>query len=138
MSAKDKFHEVVKTALAKDQWLVTDDPLTLKFGRADLYVDLGAERMLAAQKGEQKIAVEVKSFIGPSAVSEFHLALGQYRNYQRVLRRTEPERLLYLAVSDDVYNTIFQLELIQLAIEEDEIRLLIFDPAKEEISQWIS
>ncbi len=56
--------EIVKKALIKDGWTITDDPLTLKFGNTELYVDLGAEKVLAAEKEGQKIAVEVKSFFG--------------------------------------------------------------------------
>lgn len=62
MPAKDVYHDVVRTALEKDSWVITDDPFRLKIGSKDLYVDLGAEKLLAAQKGETKIAVEVKSF----------------------------------------------------------------------------
>jgi XisH protein len=32
-------------------------------------IDLGAEKLISAQKGTQKIAVEVKSFVGVSALS---------------------------------------------------------------------
>jgi hypothetical protein len=41
-------------------------------------VDLGAERLIAAQRGDEKIAVEIKSFTGPSAIHEMQMALGQY------------------------------------------------------------
>ncbi|MFM2431796.1 MAG: fdxN element excision controlling factor protein [Cyanobacteriota bacterium] len=43
MPAKDLFHDAVKAALVKDGWTVTHDPLTLKVGKKDLFVDLGAE-----------------------------------------------------------------------------------------------
>jgi hypothetical protein len=42
MSAKDLFHQAVKTALQKEDWLITDDPLHLKKGTFDYYIDLGA------------------------------------------------------------------------------------------------
>jgi XisH protein len=48
--AKDKFHDAVKNALIKEGWTVTDDPLFLQFGGVDLFVDLGAENIIAAQK----------------------------------------------------------------------------------------
>ena len=51
MPARDKFHDSVRNALIKDGWTITDDPLTLKFGETELYVDLGAEKVLAAIKG---------------------------------------------------------------------------------------
>jgi hypothetical protein len=31
MPAKDKYHEAVKTALIKDGWTITDDPLHIPF-----------------------------------------------------------------------------------------------------------
>lgn len=94
--AKNRFHQVVKTALTKDGWNVTRDPLQIKVGGVDMEIDLGAERLLAAERGEEKIAVEVKSFLAnTSAISEFHTALGQYINYRAALRREEPDRVLY-------------------------------------------
>ncbi len=77
MSARDVFHESVKSALMKDNWVITHDPLRLKFSEDDrLRIDLGAEQLLAAERGVQKIAVEVKSFLSESAMFDFHLALG--------------------------------------------------------------
>lgn len=74
--AKDRFHQVVKTALVKDGWNVTHDPLPIKVGRVEMEIDLGAEQLLAAERENQKIAVEVKSFLASaSAISEFHTAL---------------------------------------------------------------
>ena len=86
MPARYVFHHAVKAALIKDQWQITDDPFVLQVGGVDMYVDLGAERLFAAQKDQQQIAVEVKSFLGPSLVSDFHLALGQFLNYRTALR----------------------------------------------------
>lgn len=43
MSAKDKFHDVVKIALQKDGWQITDDPLSISVGGVDMLIDLGAE-----------------------------------------------------------------------------------------------
>lgn len=58
MSAKDIFHDAVKRALEKDGWNITHDPLFLSFGGVDMYVDLGAERILATDRGDEKIAAE--------------------------------------------------------------------------------
>ena len=69
MPAKNVYHDAVLEALKADGWVVTHDPLTLSFGGKDLFVDLGAERTaLAAERGEQKIAVEIQSFLSPSPV----------------------------------------------------------------------
>ena len=76
MSAKDKFHNAVKAALHKDGWIITDDPLFFRFGGVEVYIDLAAEKLFLAEKEGEKIAVEVKSFLGTSAISDFHKALG--------------------------------------------------------------
>ncbi len=138
MPAKDLFHLAVRNALEKDGWTITDDPLRIEFGKDDLSIDLGAERLIAAQKGTSKIAVEIKTFAGASLLYEFHLAVGQYRNYWRALRIKQPDRILYLAVSTDVYNSFLQSDLMRLAIEEDNIKLLIFHAEKEVVVLWIN
>ena len=78
MPAKDAYHAAVRKALEKEDWNITDDPLHLEFLDADLWVDLGAEKLIAAEREGRKIAVEIKSFLSASALSEFHKALGQY------------------------------------------------------------
>jgi hypothetical protein len=62
MPAKDIYHEVVKNALIKDGWQITHDPLLIRLTKKKLYVDLGAERLIAAERNTEKIAVEIKSF----------------------------------------------------------------------------
>ena len=66
MPARDIYHEAVKNALVKDGWTITDDPLTLELDGERLFVDLGAERVIGAEKGLRKIAVEIITFGGPS------------------------------------------------------------------------
>jgi hypothetical protein len=100
--AKDLFHDAVKRGLEKDQWIITDDPLELELEQVTVKIDLGAERLIAAERGEEKIAVEIKSFISTSAISDFHTALGQFLNYRIMLEVNEPERLLYLREFDKV------------------------------------
>jgi hypothetical protein len=138
MPAKDLFHNTVKIALEKDGWIITDDPLFIKIDKIEFYVDLAAERMLAAEKAGEKIAVEVKSFLGLSVVSEFHTALGQFLNYRSALRKQQPERILYLALSFDIYDDFFTGSFIQEVIAEHQLRLLIFDPQRKEVVLWIN
>jgi hypothetical protein len=66
MPAKDRYHQTVKNALIKDGWTITNDPLHLRWGNKDMYVDLGAERLFSAEKEGQRIAVEIKTFGGIS------------------------------------------------------------------------
>jgi hypothetical protein len=107
MSARDIFHNAVRVALEKDGWIITHDPLSVKVDEIDFYIDLGAERILAAQKAGQKIAVEIKSFLGASEVSDFYVALGQTLTYRSALRKKYPNRVLYLAISEDIYQDFF-------------------------------
>ena len=136
MAAKDRFHNAVKIAIEKDGWTITHDPLYIKVEEVDFYIDLGAEKVLAAEKAGQKIAVEIKSFLGASEVNEFHSALGQFLNYRLALGLKEPERILYLAVSSDIYDEFFSRRFIQRVIAEHQLKLLIFNAQQEEIVQW--
>lgn len=138
MPAKDLFHNTVKTALEKDGWTIVNENLFIKIGNIEFYIDLVADRVLIAEKADQKIAVEVKSFIGVSVVSEFHTALGQFLNYRSALRKQQPERILYLAVSFDIYDDFFTSSFIQEVIAEHQVKLLIFEPNREEIVLWIN
>lgn len=134
----DKYHEVVKNALIKDGWTITDDPLTIEFEDARLFADLGAERTLAAQKGEEKIAVEIKVFGSVSSYSDLEKAVGQYQIYRVFLKRKEPERNVFLAVSETIYQKFFQRESVKVIVSDLKIDLLIFNEDTEEITQWIN
>ncbi|MFN6539546.1 MAG: XisH family protein [Nostoc sp. EkiNYC01] len=138
MPAKDIFHNAVKYALEKDGWLITEDPLYLDYGGVEMYIDLDAEKLIAAERDGNKIAVEIKSFISSSTISEFHTALGQFINYRTALSQKEPERQLYLAVPAITYETFFKLELVKIVIQLQNMKLLIYDPELEVIEQWIS
>ncbi|MGI0481195.1 element excision factor XisH family protein [Geminocystis sp. CENA526] len=137
MPVRDIYHNQVKNALIKDGWTITNDPLRLKWGSKDMYVDLGAEKLLIAEKNQQKIAVEIKTFTSVSEINALENALGQYLLYRSVIRKTESERKLYLAIPSIVYIDIFQESLGQLIKEDYQLNLLIFDINSEEIVQWI-
>ncbi len=138
MPAKDIFHDIVITALQKDGWQITDDPLRLKWGLRELFFDLGAKKLIAAQKGETKIAVEIKSFIGKSPIHELEKALGQYILYRNILEETEAERSIYLAVRKSTYEEIFFEAIGVMIIQKNQLCLLVFDNEQEEIIQWIN
>ena len=97
MPARDILHDIVREALIKDGWLITHDPFTIAFGSRRVYADLGAEQLLAAEKEERKIVVEIKSFVGLSQISELEKAIGQFAIYKSWLARIEPERALYIS-----------------------------------------
>jgi len=136
MPAKDVFHNAVKKALETENWRITDDPMKLDVGGVEMYVDLGAEKLIAAEKDGQKIAVEVKSFIGTSNIYEFHTAMGQFINYRVALEEQYPGRELYLAIPNGTYQTFFSLQLIQTIIQRFEVKLIVYDPTNEVIVQW--
>ena len=137
--AKNRFHAQVKAALIKDLWSITHDPFSIQISEAvRLQIDLGAENTIAAQREREKIAVEIKSFIADSDISEFHAALGQYLNYVQALEDKEPDRILYLAVPIETYGDFFQLPFIQKSLKRHAINLVIYDPIESEIKQWIS
>ena len=137
MSRKDRFHQEVRRALEKDGWTITHDPLPLNIGALRLEVDLGAEKLIAAQKGNQKIAVEVKSFLRASQITDFYQALGQFLPYKVALQRLEPERVLYLAIPKIVYEELFGEILIQDLLRQYPVKLIIYTSDKEEIASWI-
>jgi hypothetical protein len=137
MPRKDFFHDAVKNALVKDGWTITADPLRIEFGGMDFYIDLGAERLIEAEKDGRKIAVEIKGFASPSVVYEFHAAIGQFMNYRLALSQEEPEREMYLAVPEDIFDSFFEMPFGLLAITEYQLRLLVYDEEKEVIIKWI-
>ena len=138
MPAKDIYHDTVKNALVKDGWRITDDPLKLTIGSRSLYVDLGAEKLIAAQKDNQKIAVEIKSFLSPSPINDLENALGQYILYQDILKSTDTERVLYLAIREEVYNDLFAEPIGQLLLNNQRIKLITFNPDIQELVGWIN
>lgn len=136
--ARDLFHNIVRTALKKDGWTITDDPLSIRCGGVDIQIDLGLEKLLAAEKGTNKIAVEIKNFVSASKISEFHTALGQFINYRTALRLEDPTRVLYLAVPSAIYSDFFGLPFTQTVVDENCLKIIVYDLDREEIVEWIN
>ena len=134
--AKDIFHDNVIEALTKEDWTITDNPLRLESLGFNILIDLGAERLIGADKDGEKIAVEVKSFISASGVSQFHMALGQFLNYRDALDDKEPDRKLFLAIPIDAYETTFQLPFVQRSIQRYQIAFFVYEPVQEVILEW--
>ena len=137
MPAKDIYHDNVKNALIKDGWTITHDPLRLKWGVKDMYVDLGAEQLLSAEKPGRKIAVEIKSFIGASEMNDLEKAIGQYVIYRSVMTRTETDRMLYLAIHNEAFLDIFEEPIGRILLEDYQVRLIVYDLQSEVILKWI-
>ena len=137
MPRKDLYHETVKIALEKDGWTVTHDPLYLEWDEAIYFPDLGAERVIAATKGTEKIAVEIKTFLGQVLQQDFYEALGQFDNYFYALAELEPDRNLVLAIPEKAYKEFFQKVYVQKVIKKKSIELLVYNIENQTIAQWI-
>ena len=133
VSARDIYHDPVKRALQKDGWTITHDPFPLKIGKKRLSADLGAEQLISAETAARKIVVEVKSFVGQSDVKDLEQALGQYVLYRQILNEMSNERILYLAVSQVTFNSVFTIELGQILLKNQIIKLVVFDDEREVI-----
>jgi XisH protein len=137
MPAKDLYHDTVKSALIKDGWTITKESLTFMLGKRPAIIDLAAEKVLIAEKDAQKIAVEVKSFIGPSPMTDLEKALGQFVLYSDILAERDPERILYLAIPEWTYSGFFAEEVGAILFRRrPELKLIVFDPDLQEIVQW--
>jgi len=135
--ARDIDHRIVKELLIQDGWAITHDPFILENLNPDWEIDLGAEKMIAAEKGMEKIAVEIKGFREVSFAYEFHGAVGQYINYRIGLETVDPERILILAVPIEVYETHFSRQGVRLSIDKNAIKLLVYNPATQQIDRWM-
>ena len=101
-----------------------------------MYIDLGAERLLGAVKGDQQIAVEIKGFGGASEMADLEKAIGQFSVYRAVMQEVEPGRELFLAVPQKVMEELFMDDLGQLLLRKNAARVFSFDPGDEVIMQW--
>ncbi len=135
--AKDFYHDNVREAWQKDGWRITHDPYRMEIEEVTYNIDFGAEPLLGAEKEGAKIAVEVKSFVGPSTVNEFHKAVGQFNDYYVALEMEDPERVLFLAIPEDIWFRFFQKRLIQKSLERIAAKIVLYNPDNNEIVQWI-
>ena len=125
--ARDLFHYAVRAALEKEKWTITDDPLKVGAGGAKFEIDLGAERIVAADRGEEKIAIEIKTFAGESPITDYHAALGQFLNYRLALELNNIDRSLYLAIPTLIYEAFFQREFLKISVERYQIKLIVYE-----------
>ena len=136
MPAHDKIHHYVKSALVKDGWIITHDPFVITLGAERLFADLGAERPIAAERGSERIVVEIKSFLGDSLIHDLEEAIGQYWLYHNVLAETEPDRKLYLAIRDVVFDRLQHRAVFRALTSRQPCSLVIVNIEQEVIVEW--
>ena len=134
--AKDKYHDLVKQALIEEGWTITDDPLEVPSLLSTFEVDLGAERIITAEKGTKKIAVEIKSFIGSSMLHDFFKAVGQFAFYYMALKEAEPERELYLAIPDAAYEFLFRDPNTSEISKINKLKFIVYSISDKSIKLW--
>lgn len=146
MPQRDTIHNVIKQALIKDGWEITDDPYVISYGERFLFIDLAAKldglngitgNFIGARRGDSRIAIEIKEFRGNSAIADLEQAIGQYVLYRLLLEQIDPDRKLYVAITDTTFDGIFSESIGELVIRELPLRLLIVDVKAIEVKRWI-
>jgi hypothetical protein len=144
MPRRDSIHKMVSQSLQKDGWEITDDPYVISYGRRFLFIDLGVSdsyshpqaRLIGASQQNQHIAIEIKEFRGNSVIADLEQAIGQYMLYQLLLQQVDPERQLYLAITDTTFDTIFSEPIGKLVIRDLPLKLLVINSETIEVKQW--
>ena len=139
MAAKDLYHKAVVEALEEDGWIIKRDPLAITFLNRTVFIDLGIEGLsFLAERSDKKIAIEIKSFLSYSPIKDLQEAIGQYIMYELILKETQVDCQLWLAVPLTVYNEFFQEEFTLFVLDKIPINLVIFDQTSATIVKWIS
>ena len=135
--ARDIFHNLVKEALQAEGWTITHDPYSL-LRREDggLQTDLGAEKIITAERDAERIAVEVKSFVHVSILHDFLLAVGQFFVYHKILKQKEADRVLFVALPDFVYIRIVKLAWAKEVIDELGMKFILYNTKTGTITAW--
>jgi XisH protein len=112
-----------------------------------LFVDLGAEesrlldqfsgQFIGAERANLRIAVEIKELRGQSVIVELEQAIGQYVLYRLLLKRVDPERKVFLAITDKTYRELFTEPIGELVISDLPLQLLVVDMEAIEVQRWI-
>jgi hypothetical protein len=146
MPQRDAIHNIIRQALIKEGWEITDDPYVISYGERFLFIDLAARldvlngiagRFIGARRDSSRIAVEIKEFRGNSAIADLEQAIGQYVLYRLLLEQVDPDRELYLTVTDKTFEGIFSEPIGELVIRQLPMKLLIVDVEAVEVKRWI-
>jgi hypothetical protein len=145
---RDTIHEIVRHAVIKNGWIITeaDDPYVISYGQRFLFVDLGASKsannsmqgnLIGASKDNSRIAIEIKDFKAKSLIKDLEQAIGQYVLYRLLLDKIDPEREVYLAITDTLYEDFFSEPIGELVINELPLKMIIVNLERVEITKWI-
>lgn len=134
--ARDTIHFIVREALEKEGWIVTDDPMSISVGKTSVQIDLAAEKVLFAEREKEYIAVEIKSFEQPSLLNGFYEVLGQYLIYKEAIAMSSPERTLFLALSRNAYKRVDEFPFLRHRVVQYDIKMIVVDIDQKQIHQW--
>jgi XisH protein len=137
MPRRDIFHEVVVASLVKEGWQVIDDPLRIVAGGVGLFIDITAEPIITFGRDDEKVAIEIKSFLIQSQITTFYEAIGKYITYRKALLMNKLDMDLYLAVPKKSYDTIFQKELVRELVKEYNVNIIVYNSTNQTIVSWI-
>jgi XisH protein len=134
MPAKDRYHDTIKRALAKDGWTITGEHVKIGIENRALYIDIQA---VGASIG-LVVLIEVKELEDVlSPIEALANAYGKYGLYRLALDHAGSDIPLYLAVTQAAYQGILSEKIGKLAIGGAHIALMVFDPEREEMVEWI-
>jgi hypothetical protein len=127
----------VKQGLIQAGWRITHDPYIFFNSTPQLAADLAAERLIAAEKDQKRIVVEIKSFLNLSQVTDLEKAIGQHQLYSWHLEEQEPERILYVAVPTYAWEGVFSTSVGRMALKRLNMQLIVYSVSGEGELQWI-
>lgn len=138
MPKRDRIHQIVKSALEKEGWNITYDPMFVPtLGGINFFIDLGIERFIGAEKGGDKIAVEIKSFDDITPLYSFYELLGQYLLYQMAIEEQDSDWDLFVAITQSGHAKLEEAPIFKRAIEKYKLKFIIFEPKYKAIISWI-
>ncbi|KKI99525.1 element excision factor XisH family protein [Prochlorothrix hollandica] len=140
MGANNQWHDALCHALEQEGWGITRDPLPLVVNPEVKRhpVQGGGDSVVAADRGDEHIAIEVKSFGQDSAIVRFYEALRQYLSDRTLLQHQYPQYVLYLAVPLEIYNSFFSTPLARAIMNSEDLNLIVYNPHLQQITHWIN
>jgi hypothetical protein len=134
MPARDRYHVAVKQALIKDGWQIVQEQVLFVVENRNVWIDLKASKA----SEQRTILIEVKGFEGRSQVDDLMAAIGKFVVYRAVIDASGGKNVpLYLTIPEKAYQNIMNEQIGKLARQQAQVKLLVFDPDREEVSAWI-